>query len=105
LSGLRTRLDALNDDVATRMARLPPAVWPRLPAETAVGLLAVHAEVPRQVPATPDDAARLAVALERLRDALDRAIAVAAALEPRLLSLPDVAPPLQPVHRFEGLAR
>lgn len=105
IAGLQTRLDTLRDDVTTRMNRLPPAVWPRLPAETALGLLAIHAEIPRDAPATLDDAARLAVALERLRDALDRAIAEAADLEPRLLSLPDVAPPLQPEHRFDGVTR
>lgn len=105
IAGLQTRLDALNEDVTTRLARLPPAVWPRLPAETALGLHALHAAIPRGAPANLDEAARLAVALERLRDALDRAIAEASELEPRLLSLPDVAPPLQPVHRFDGVAR
>jgi hypothetical protein len=104
-SGLSARVAALREDVAARLLRLPPAVWPRLPAVTALTLAAAHAELPAAHPATVDEATLQAIALERMRDALDRAIAEAAALEPHLLSLPDVAPPLQPMHRFDAVAR
>lgn len=103
--GVRARLETLGDEVTTRLGRLPPEVWPRLPPVTALALVAVQAEVPTGAPATFDEAARLEIALERLRDALDRAIAEAAELQPRLLSLPDVAPPLAPRHRFDRMAR
>lgn len=103
--GVRSRLETLSDEVTTRLGRLPPEVWPRLPPLTAIALGACHADVPVGPPTTFDEAARLEIALERLRDALDRAIAEAAELEPRLLSLPDVAPPLAPRHRFDRMAR
>lgn len=104
-SGLAERLGSLREDVAARLARLPPATWPRLPAVTSLTLGAAHADLPREAPRTVDEATRHVLVLERMREVLDRAIAEAAELEPRLLSLPDVAPPLQPVHRFDGVAR
>jgi hypothetical protein len=103
--GLRARLEALNEDVLTRLSRLPPEVWPRLPAVTSIALGAMHAELPRTAPDGIDEAARLEVLLERLRDALDRAIDEAEELEPQILALPDVAPPLAPAHRLDRLSR
>src|SRR5690606_16314675 len=48
VSGLAERLASLRDDVALRLARLPPPAWPRLPAVTAIALSGAHAELPRE---------------------------------------------------------